>query len=41
MSASRRGSKNFQDQSSEIQRIWICGPPIMEESFDKMLPDIA
>ena len=27
--------------SPEIKRIWVCGPPMMEEIFEKMMPEIA
>lgn len=28
-------------RNSALKRIWVCGPPIMEETFDKMMPKVA
>ena len=41
----RRWNKDFIDErvsehSGEIKRIWVCGPPIMNETFDKAFESI-
>ena len=28
-------------QMAKINKIWACGPPLMDEQFDKILLDVA
>lgn len=33
--------KELQEHKGEISRIWVCGPPRMNEEFDRSLEKIA
>lgn len=32
---------NVMSQAVVIQKMWICGPPLMDESFDKILAKLS
>lgn len=33
--------ESLSKQGTNLKRIWVCGPPMMNESFDKYLTEIA
>ena len=39
-SAFREDEKRI-TSDSKIKRIWVCGPPVMEETYDKFMPEVA
>lgn len=30
----------LQYKAAEVQRVWVCGPPVMNETFDRTLMDM-